>query len=260
MINQQNQAILIQSGRSPLEGAQWCARWKKQLLLVRVWCAILTKDFEIQSCEDQRSLDGNGKDQPVTILVSGPPRIGKSIISKAIADRIGAEVVLTDRLRAGFRSAFDPSFSRISRYTKLMCGAQSRGSDLILEGVDLLKPLANKTEKSLNTLLFFQVEMGCLPAIIGPTANETETTISEAIVAYSLMKKDYIFTKQGRDLDRIKKFASGLAAEQLRLGHQLMDACAKQGVPYFSIDRADYEQAAQRITEEISSWATRLNR
>lgn len=203
---------------------------------------------------DPGNLAGTGRDHPVSIMISGPTRIGKSRIAAAVAEKIGAEVVVTDRLRAGFRAARDPAFARISRYTRLIGGARARGTDLVLEGVDLLKSLTNERE-SLQTLDFFRAEMGCLPAIIGPAPDESEKAIARAITRYARRNKDYVYKQNDGDMQRVRAFAATLAADHRRLGDLLGNACNRYDIPYFAIRRAEYVDAVQQITDRIAGWA-----
>ena len=189
-------------------------------------------------------------------MISGPPRIGKTIIGTAIAEKINAEFVGTDRLRADFTNSPTPAFSRVSRYTRLISSAHARGRSIVLEGVDLLKTLTFDSQ-GLDTLLFFRDEMGCLPAIFGPSLDETEATIAEAITHYSIHHRDYIFTKNRRDKEKIREFAVRRAAEEIRLGDYLRKVCKENLVPYFTIQRSMFEYSARNVTDEIYNWIYR---
>jgi len=192
--------------------------------------------------------------RPVTVMIAGPTRIGKTMIATAVADRIGADLVKTDGLRAGFLDAYEPHFARVSRYTRLIAKAQAQGRHLVLEGADLLQSLENR-DRTLQTLRFFRAEMGCLPAIIGPATGETDASIAARIVDYARKNEDYLFRRHNGNRTAITDAAAKLASKQRRLGARLRAACARLGVPYFDLPRDGYAEASQQVIDKISSWA-----
>lgn len=178
------------------------------------------------------------------IFIVGPPRVGKSTLARALAERLNYDLVYTDPLRVLYERIPDPA-SRKSIRESLLAGLVSeRRGGLIVEGIALLDGEENSRSLIESTVQLAEREGAkiylCGDLVTDPVVKRQSIRDNAARVAYDC------WTNRLSDQEM-----DDLLAEIIATSRKLKNQSTELGLKYFEIGSADFSSRINDVAQEI---------
>lgn len=201
--------------------------------------------------EEHRDLIPGGTEGP-PILIGGPARSGKSILSRRIARVLDFRVVELDRIRAHF-DRIEP-VSRRTRIRAEVVGtllAECR-TGLVLEGDEWLAPYRHRDlsdphalRVSLEWMKETATQFGATPLLIG-TLSESPAALADRLRAYGLEHPCWTTQLDAPSFE-------GLVETIRAISHRTANEAERIGIPFYDIGGPDVETRLETLAQTVAS-------